>query len=204
MRAFQTLRLFAAALAVAASCVATLEPENSIMTPSTNAWDDEQQQPTWEEPAAPWAYNEVGTPALPGRMLDDSSEATCPRDTIACHLPRNWNCCPRGMPCCGPGCCARGFRCADARVGVCCAEGKTLCGGVCVDGGCCGPTGSCGERAGEVCCGGRCVAEGRCRTVTAGWRGRNAAGAGAGAEASEAVWWGFAVVVAVVLVNVVY
>ncbi|GJC94447.1 hypothetical protein ColKHC_03273 [Colletotrichum higginsianum] len=200
MRAFQTLWLFAAALAAATSCSATLEPENT-MAPSTNAWDERRSSP-WEEPAAPLAYHEVGTPALPGRMLDDSGEATCPRDTVACHLPRNWNCCPRGMPCCGPGCCARGFRCADARVGMCCAEGKTLCDGVCVDGGCCGPTGSCDRRPREVCCGGRCVAEGRCRGVIAGWRWRNAATAAA-AAAEEAVWRGFAVVVVVVLVNVV-
>ncbi|GKT59596.1 hypothetical protein ColTof4_10818 [Colletotrichum tofieldiae] len=53
------------------------EPTHTIQ--ATNAW--ESWRSTWEEPLAPVTDYEVGSPALPGRMLDDSSQETCPRDT---------------------------------------------------------------------------------------------------------------------------
>ncbi|KAK1978674.1 hypothetical protein LZ30DRAFT_783984 [Colletotrichum cereale] len=189
MRTFHSLRLLAASVAASTLC--------SAMPRDARApW-----QPTWEEPAAPaLGYGvDVGSPALPVRTLDEDSRKTCPKDTVACHLPRNWNCCPAGMPCCGPGCCAEGFGCVDARVGVCCREGTTLCGGVCVRGeGCCGPTGACGD--GTVCCGGRCAR--RC----GGGGGVVVWGSAAAVKAGVSAWgggWYAVVLLGTALVNAV-
>ncbi|KAK2010203.1 hypothetical protein LZ32DRAFT_385045 [Colletotrichum eremochloae] len=154
MKTFHGLGLFTAAVAMGTLCSAM--PRDSRAP---------RQPPAWEERAAPGlGYGvEVGSPALPGRMLGENSWETCPKDTVACHLPRNWNCCPTAMPCCGPGCCAEGYRCVDARVGMCCPEGSALRDGVCVREAepRCGPRGECGD--GTVCCRGQCVR--RCRGV---------------------------------------
>ncbi|KAK2054622.1 hypothetical protein LY76DRAFT_648957 [Colletotrichum caudatum] len=159
MKTFHTLGLLIATAAMDTLCSATPRDARA-------PW-----QPTWEEQAAPGlGYRvEVGSPALPGRTLDESTGERCPKDTVACHLPRNWNCCPTAMPCCGPGCCAEGYRCVDARVGMCCPAGTALRGGVCArvrEGDSCGvkmtttttttteKEEDCGD--GMVCCEGRC------------------------------------------------
>ncbi|KAK1593792.1 uncharacterized protein LY79DRAFT_171423 [Colletotrichum navitas] len=163
------------------------------------------RQPTREEPAAPQGLDygvEVGSPALPGRRaLDESSRETCPKDTIACHLPRNWNCCPKTAPCCGPGCCAEGYRCVDARVGVCCPEGTTFRGGVCArvrEGDYCRPTEEeCGS--GMVCCEGRCSRRCGGGVVVCG----GAVAATGWPQGGRAGWWCTVVLLGTALANAV-
>ncbi|KAK1992769.1 hypothetical protein LX36DRAFT_731666 [Colletotrichum falcatum] len=185
MKTSHSLVLFTATMAMGTLCSATPRGPRA-------PW-----QPTWEEPAAPGLGDgvEVGSLALPGRMLDESSQETCPKDTVACHLPHNWNCCPTTMPCCGPGCCAEGYRCVDARVGMCCPEGTELRDGVCTivrQGDYCAAatTTTTGEEcggSGMVCCRGRCSWRCYGRGV---WRSAAAPARGGGGGG----WWWCAVV----------
>ncbi|WDK21208.1 hypothetical protein CGRA01v4_12496 [Colletotrichum graminicola] len=196
MKTFHSLALLTATVTMGALCSAA---PGDAQAP---------RQPTREEPAAPWGLSygiEVGSPALPGRRaLDDSGRETCPKDTVACHLPRNWNCCPTAMPCCGPGCCAERYRCVDARVGVCCPEGTVLRDGVCArvrEGDHCRPTEEeCGS--GMVCCEGRCS-----RRCGGGGRGvvvcGDAVAATGWAEGGGAGWWRAVVLLGTALANAV-
>ncbi|KAK1714302.1 hypothetical protein BDP67DRAFT_34077 [Colletotrichum lupini] len=121
--------------------------------------------PYGRDPAISIIEWEVGSPALyAARSVDDPD--TCPKGTVSCNLPRNWNCCTRSMPCCGPGCCAQGFDCVDAAIGVCCSRGKKLCGGMCVSGECCGVQGGCSRD--EKCWMGKCYPKERGPPVSSG------------------------------------
>ncbi|KAK2763572.1 hypothetical protein CKAH01_15964 [Colletotrichum kahawae] len=89
--------------------------------------------------------------AISAMARSDDVEDSCPKDTVLCHLPHNWNCCPSTSQCCGAGCCIAGSYCVDQLFGRCCPNDKRLCGSVCVAGECCGE-GGCGAK--ERCCGG--------------------------------------------------
>ncbi|KAK1531703.1 hypothetical protein CPAR01_11352 [Colletotrichum paranaense] len=121
--------------------------------------------PYGRDPAISIIEWEVGSPALyAARSVGDPD--TCPKGTVSCNLPRNWNCCTRSMPCCGPGCCAQGFDCVDAAIGVCCSRGKKLCGGMCVSGECCGVQGGCSRD--EKCWMGKCYPKERGPPLSSG------------------------------------
>ncbi|KAK2030041.1 hypothetical protein LX32DRAFT_616106 [Colletotrichum zoysiae] len=198
MKASHTLRLLTATVAMGTLCSASPKDARA-------PWP-----PTWEEQTAPGlGYGvEVGSPALPGRTLDDGTGETCPKDTVACHLPRNWNCCPTAMPCCGPGCCAEGYWCVDARVGMCCPAGTALRGGVCArvrEGDSCElkrttttTEEACGD--GMVCCEGRCSRRRRCGRRVCGGATPAAGGLARGGGGG---WWYVVVLLGTALANAV-
>ncbi|KAF4425667.1 hypothetical protein CGCF415_v014252 [Colletotrichum fructicola] len=131
----------------------------------------------------------------------DNLEDTCPKDTVMCHLPHNWNCCPSTSQCCGAGCCIAGSHCVDLLFGRCCPDGKRLCGSVCVAGECCGK-GGCGAR--ERCCGGGiCCKEGEvCDYGKTCVRSRTSEESGAGRGVPNA-WFGWRAAGVVVVAGVV-